>query len=131
MILLIEKVGLDTPLAGALFEPDLVVALTVNPVSETAVVTGIVLLDQFVCPIRQNIVRQFFNSFPFSVSSTFGVVLICLLFDTLKRVIGDGGDQGSPIKVVKLLSDFLPPFCGDTDFPSHVSLLLSVVVTLL
>lgn len=105
--------------AGVSVQPDFVEAFPVDPIPKAAVVTGVVLLDQFVGSIRQNDMRQNSQSVAFGGSGTLGVVLTGLIHDQLELVVRDGGEQFVTTPRVELLPDLCPTLCRDVDFPSH------------
>ena len=104
---------------GVSVQMDLVVSLTVDPVGPAAVVTQIVLLDQFVGPISQNVVGQFGQPVAFGGSGSFGVMLTGFLQDQLELVVADGDDQVVTSPVVELLSNLGPTVSRDADLPCH------------
>ena len=79
------------------------VALTVDPVGPSSVVTGVVFLDQFERAVCQDVVRQLFQPMSFHCGSTVGVMLTGPFVNHLECVIDDCIDQGLTAPQIELL----------------------------
>ena len=97
-------------------QKNLVVALSVDPVSKPTVVTSAVFLNEFVGTISKDVVWQGFEPLSFGVGGTVGVVLTGFVVDGLKLVVGDCIDECLTMPFFEFFPDLLPssPFSKET-----------------